>query len=308
MKAAVERIEGMKAKCLYREQYDREMMPLSYAPWLLDAVCGDHWEVVCVVEQGEIKAFLIFRSMKKRFTTLESILPNFGESPLWICSLEGWSDQEKVSKELEWLDLLIESLPNYDHLCIPLPSNLLNWLPFYWQGFEQKTMYSFELYLPVLETSTNRISPFTIQPWSIKEGVNQNVKPYTKRPFKYIERNKHWLHAAELHHQLLGLMAVGPSGEIVGHSFVMYNHNQAYEWYESSLKGEGAEQVRMQFLETWQQKLPEFTAKLILAYPNHWDARQIYQRIGAVPVRRLIVEHMTSPIIGIKQLFRSKSL
>lgn len=113
-------------------------------PWWLDAVAPGQWDAVEIEEGGRVVARLPF-VYKKKFG-----LRIVGQPPLtqtlgpWI---EHTSDspEKRIAREKDLFLKLISRLPRFDVFHQNFHSNVKNWLPFYWSGFEQTTGYSYAI-------------------------------------------------------------------------------------------------------------------------------------------------------------------
>lgn len=137
----------------HREQYQdfaaqAPDLPLFLQPWYLDAVCeGGSWHAAMVQKNGRTVAVLPYFLKQKlgwRYVTMPQLCKQMGPYLL------------PEFRELKW------EMRLYEELIAQLPPNLAafeqnfnyqvgNWLPFYWKGFKQTTLYSYVLPLEVSE-------------------------------------------------------------------------------------------------------------------------------------------------------------
>ena len=102
----------------------------------------NQWGEVTVEKKGEIIARLAYVAKKRRGFILLKM-------PQLTKTLGPWlrPSQAKYANELsEQKDLmseLIQKLPPFDHFFQNFHYSITNWLPFYWQGFEQTTRYTY---------------------------------------------------------------------------------------------------------------------------------------------------------------------
>ncbi len=117
---------------------------LFQQPWWLDAVAPNQWDEVTVKRGGEIVARLPYVIKKRKGLTILSM-------PQLTQTLGPWlrPSKAKYAKQLsEQKDLmteLIQKLPRFDYFFQNFHYSITNWLPFYWQGFEQTTRYTYVL-------------------------------------------------------------------------------------------------------------------------------------------------------------------
>ncbi len=110
----------------------------------MDVCCGkENWNVVLVERNSKIIATLPFYKVKKRSLTLimKPKLTQF--MGIWIRYPQGQSYKKKLSFEKKIINELINKLPNFDDFKQSIQYTLTNWLPFYWNGFQQTTHYTY---------------------------------------------------------------------------------------------------------------------------------------------------------------------
>ncbi|MCB0587590.1 MAG: GNAT family N-acetyltransferase [Phaeodactylibacter sp.] len=134
----------MPDQALYR-QYCRQapQVPLFAQPWHLDAVCvGGEWNAAVVEENGQLVAAMpYFLKRKGPFRYLA--MPYF-------CKYLGphlHPDIRKLSLEHKYYKELISQLPAVHAIKQEFHPSVTNWLPFYWQGYRQTTLYTYRLNL-----------------------------------------------------------------------------------------------------------------------------------------------------------------
>ncbi len=123
-------------------------LPLFMQPWYLDAVCeGGQWDAVVVEKGGKIAAVLPYFLKQKlawKYVTMPQLCKQMGPYLL--------PEYRNLKWEMRLYEALIAQLPtglaafeqNFNY-------SVLNWLPFYWEGFKQTTLYSYVLPLEVPE-------------------------------------------------------------------------------------------------------------------------------------------------------------
>ncbi len=119
-------------------------IPLFSKDWWLDAVAGPkHWHVAMIEENNEIKACLPF-VLKKYFIFKLISMPKL--TPMFYIRIkypEGQKYTSRLGYEKEILLKLIQQLPVVDRFHQKYHYELTNWLPFYWNGFQQTTRYTY---------------------------------------------------------------------------------------------------------------------------------------------------------------------
>jgi hypothetical protein len=119
-------------------------LPLFMQPWYLDVVCeGGTWDVVLVEKGGRtVAAFPYFLKQKLgwKYVTMPRLCKQMGPYLL--------PEYRSLKWEMRLYEDLIAQLPaglaafeqNFNY-------SVTNWLPFYWKGFKQTTLYSYMLSL-----------------------------------------------------------------------------------------------------------------------------------------------------------------
>lgn len=123
-----------------------QLLPLFLYDWWLDATCGaDGWEVAMVVKNDVVRGVMPYCIQKKMGMT-------FSKVPLLTGFIGPWlnypPDQKYVSRmsfETEVLKALVVQLPSVDLFRQKFHYSFQNWLPFYWDGYQQTTRYSYIL-------------------------------------------------------------------------------------------------------------------------------------------------------------------
>ena len=133
-----------------KEQYInlcKEEKSLSFFSrnWWLDSVCGeDNWNVVIIKKDNVIIGAMPYykRSrMGMKIISQPPLTPFLGP---WIRPLKAkYCNQLAYQKEV--LSQIIHNLPNYDHFIQNFHYDIKNFLPFYWNNFNQKTFYTYTL-------------------------------------------------------------------------------------------------------------------------------------------------------------------
>jgi Acetyltransferase (GNAT) domain len=119
-----------------------EVTSIFQQPWWLDAVAPGMWSAVEIRREGELKArlpYVMDRRMGLRPLRQPLLTPFLGP---WIRPSEGkYATQLAHQKEL--YTELIAQLPAHDYFSQTFHYSAENWLPFYWQGFQQTTRYTY---------------------------------------------------------------------------------------------------------------------------------------------------------------------
>jgi len=129
----------------YKKLCDTEpTIPIFSQYWWLDSLVGPtKWDIALVSNGDEILASMPYTT-ESRITGLKvSAMPTLTQSlGPWIRKANGkYSTQ--LSHEMGLQQKLIDQLPAFAHFTQNWHHHQTNWLPFYWNGFEQTTRYTY---------------------------------------------------------------------------------------------------------------------------------------------------------------------
>ena len=135
-----DRIEKYRTLCAQEPS-----IPLFSQAWWLDSVAGkDGWDVVLVEDGGEIVASMPFTIKRAYGFTIISqpiLTQNLGP---WLKSSDA-KYSRKLSLQKKRIQELFVQLPTFDHFQQNWHSDITNWLPVYWLGFQQTTRYTYAI-------------------------------------------------------------------------------------------------------------------------------------------------------------------
>lgn len=128
----------------YRELCETESsIPLFSRDWWLDAVAGrEGWDVTTVESDNKIIAahpFVISSRLGISTTSMPPLTKMLGP---WTQQPKG-KYARRISRRVELLTQLLKKLPEFGHYEQNWHYEQDNWLPFFWQGFQQTTRYSY---------------------------------------------------------------------------------------------------------------------------------------------------------------------
>lgn len=144
-------------------------LPLFMQPWYLDVVCqGGNWDAALVQKGGQTVAALPYFLKQKlgwKYVSMPMLCKHMGPYLL------------PEYRSLKW------EMRLYEDLIAALPKNLAafeqnfnysvhNWLPFYWKGYKQTTMYSYVLLLEPAEAEIFK---------QIEKNYRQKIRAAEKR-------------------------------------------------------------------------------------------------------------------------------
>lgn len=128
----------------YREHCGtRNDIPLFLQAIWLDAVCGpNNWNVCLVERGGRIVGALPYgfhKILRQTFIHNPPLTPYLGP---WIEHTPG-KYATRLGYEKEIMTELIDQLPSFLFYRQPWHHSITSWLPFYWRGFSQTTVYTY---------------------------------------------------------------------------------------------------------------------------------------------------------------------
>lgn len=118
-------------------------IPIFSRDWWLDAVCGDNnWDVLLVHKDNKIVASMPYY-LKKRLGFKLMVQPLLTQKlGPWIRPIDTKYERQ-LSYQMKLMNALFEQMPEYDYLMQSWHYEYTNWLPLYWQGFQQTTRYTY---------------------------------------------------------------------------------------------------------------------------------------------------------------------
>lgn len=119
-------------------------IPIFSQYWWLDAVCGeDGWDVIFIEKERRIIASMPYFLQKKYFFKYISMPPLTQTMGPWIKYPNNIKYADRLEFEKTLFNQLIARLPRVDMFNQNFHYSFTNWLPFYWNYFEQTTRYTY---------------------------------------------------------------------------------------------------------------------------------------------------------------------
>jgi len=120
-------------------------IPIFSQVFWLNAVAGpNNWDVVIVENKNhEIIGAMPYVWKKKygfKILTMPKLTQTLGP---WLKYPENQKNHSRLSFEKKIMTQLIEQLPKFNYFTQNLHYSITNWLPFYWKGFQQTTLYTY---------------------------------------------------------------------------------------------------------------------------------------------------------------------
>ncbi len=134
-----------ETKRAYRELCRTEStIPVFSTDWWLDAACGpEGWDVAIATRNDHIVGTMpypIATRMRFRVITMPKLTQKLGP---WLRYPPGASTYDRLTFDKDVLTDLIDQLPRFDLFSQQFDYRIQNWLPFYWKGFQQTTLYTY---------------------------------------------------------------------------------------------------------------------------------------------------------------------
>lgn len=150
-------------------------IPIFSQPWWLDAVCGNNgWDVNIFEKGGVIYASMPYIVPYRKYGLLYSDMPILTQTlGPYMKYPYGQKYVKKLSFEKEVLTELIKGIPKNDYFMQQWNFNITNWLPFYWNGYEQTTRYTYII------NFDNEINIDTIYA-NFESNIKRNIKKAEK--------------------------------------------------------------------------------------------------------------------------------
>ena len=124
----------------YIQFCQEENIPLFSQVWWLDAVCGEFkWDVVLQEKGGNVVASMPYY-LKENNIVMPPLTQTMG---VYFKYPKNQKYYKKLSFEKESIKKLLEQLPKVGFFSQNFYHSFLNWLPFYWEGYEQRTRYTY---------------------------------------------------------------------------------------------------------------------------------------------------------------------
>lgn len=94
---------------------------------------------------GEVHARLPFQIKKKYGFTILKQPPLTQFLGPWFKDIPGSKYSKKLAREKDLTEMLLSKLPYCDYFIQNFSSEIVNWLPWYWSGYNQTTCYTYRL-------------------------------------------------------------------------------------------------------------------------------------------------------------------
>jgi hypothetical protein len=144
-------------------------------PWWLDAVAPGRWGEATVVRDGQTIARMPYFIKRKLGLTALTMPPLTQTLGPWIQRSDG-KYANRLAVEQGLMEELISQLPTFDLFVQNFSTETTDWLPFYWAGFQQTTLYTYRL-----EDLTNVDAIWDGMLHSVRQNIRKAEKLVTVR-------------------------------------------------------------------------------------------------------------------------------
>lgn len=111
--------------------------------WWLDAVCPGSYQILVFMNGASIVAGIpMFRSQRWGFDAIH--MPPLTQTlGVLYAAPSGGNYEKNLSDEMKIANEIIKAIPKTSVFNVQFHRNFTNWLPFYWAGYRQTTLYSY---------------------------------------------------------------------------------------------------------------------------------------------------------------------
>ncbi len=174
--------------------------------WWLKAVCQHGFEILALRKGGRIVAGIPLPLKGKRKHAIIG-MPKLTQTlgMLLAPSTKG-NYEARLSNEMNLIEKIIDTMPKLNHFAMNFHYNFRNWLPFYWEGFEQTTRYTY-----IIESLKDLDKVFS----DFNRSKIKNIKKAEKMVSLVEDIN-----ARDFYNN--HVMSLGKQGEVMAYSYELY--------------------------------------------------------------------------------------
>lgn len=140
-------IQISKDKADYDAVTSNHYLPVFYQPAWLNLVCGPlHWNAIVAFWGDDPVAVFPYYEVRKygiRQLRMPTLTPYLGL--YWIGDFTGLKAHSRLAAEKEICKQIVANLPDVIYKTFSFHYKIINWQPFYWEGFKQTTLYTYLL-------------------------------------------------------------------------------------------------------------------------------------------------------------------
>jgi hypothetical protein len=158
---------------------EKNTIPLYSQDWWLDCVCGEkQWDVILFETQGHIEAAMPFYIPYKGIITMPAFTQSLG---IWLNPVFEDDDySNNLYRKQQICVFFIKNLPKHKEFMQAFHYSFTDWLPFYWNKYQQYTRYNYIL--------TN-IKDKNLLWKNLNENIKRNINKAEKKHKLNIKRN-----------------------------------------------------------------------------------------------------------------------
>lgn len=136
-------VSSSLAKEKYRRLCQTEpTIPIFSRDWWLDAVCGeDCWQVLLVEQKEQILLALPIYTPIRRVATMPAYTQTLG--PWFAPEASDMKYTSRLGQRQALCKAVLPALTGYAHFYQHFHYDVTDWLPFYWNGYQQTTRYTY---------------------------------------------------------------------------------------------------------------------------------------------------------------------
>lgn len=143
-----ETISKFQVKIFEEEEYEKWNNFVDKSPqgsifnktWYMDAVQTDFKIYVCIDKENNILGGMLLPESNPEYFVMPMLTQTLG---ILLKDFSELKYVNKISKEKDIIESLINSIPNFKNYSINFNYNFNNWLPFMWKGYNQYCKYTY---------------------------------------------------------------------------------------------------------------------------------------------------------------------
>jgi hypothetical protein len=138
------------SKQIWAAHCEQHYVPLYFRSWWMDCVCGtENWDVCLSLDDtGKVEGALVFYLKKRLGLPVITMPPLTAYSGLWLHPpLNLTKSSSRMAFEKRVCEKAIKQLPHHIFFYQQWHPDITNWLPYFWKGFRQTTLYTYRLAL-----------------------------------------------------------------------------------------------------------------------------------------------------------------
>ncbi len=113
--------------------------------WWLKAVCPNGFEILILRKAGRIVAGMPLPAFRKWGYTIIGTPQLTQTLGVLLLPSTKTTYRDRFSDEVGVLEALVEAIPKFSYFSVKFHYSFTNWLPFYWDGYQQTTRYTYAI-------------------------------------------------------------------------------------------------------------------------------------------------------------------